>query len=327
MSLLEVTDLTVEYSSGGYVVRPINDFNLEMDKGQLGLLFGASGCGKSTLLSALAGLLRPVSGSIRVDGTPVTGQSAKGLTRYRQTGVGIVFQSFNLIPSLTASENIEIVLLTAGRPRAEARRRSEELLRMVDLGERMHQRPGKLSGGQQQRVAIARALALAPPLLLADEPTAHLDYIQVEGVLNLLRRLVDADRTVLVATHDEQLASLADRVIELTPRQVYASNAAEQVDLADGAILFRQGDAGSLVYVVDSGLIQLFRRRVDGTEEIVQEVGERGHFGEFAPMFRLPRSASARAVGDTVVTGIPLRQFRDRVRTIAIDTPARSDEG
>ena len=133
-----------------------------MERGQLGILLGASGCGKSTLLSALAGLLRPASGSIRVDRTEVVGLSGGALTRYRQLCVGTVFQAFNLIPSLTARENIEIVLRAAGRSRASAHERSEELLGAVDLVSRADQKPGKLSGGQQQRVAIARVARARP---------------------------------------------------------------------------------------------------------------------------------------------------------------------
>jgi len=314
VSLLEVSDLTMEYSSAGYVVRPVRDFSLEMESGQLGLLLGPSGCGKSTLLSALAGLLRPVAGSIRVNGSEVTGLSGAALARYRQSAIGIVFQAFNLIPSLTARENIELVLRTAGYRRTAARRRSETLLEQVDLGDHVNQRPGKLSGGQQQRVAIARALALDPPLLLADEPTAHLDYIQVEGVINILRRLADANRTVLIATHDERLLPLADRIIELAPVQLPATGPAETMALGDGAVLFRQGDLGSLVYMVESGTVVLSRERSDGTEEVLQEVGPGAYFGELAPMFGLPRSATARAQGDTAVTGLPLSSFRSHMR-------------
>ncbi len=313
MSLLEVTDLTVEYSSGGYLVRPLHGFALSMDERELGVLLGASGCGKSTLLSALAGLLRPAAGSIRVNGIEVAGLEGAALNDYRQRSVGVVFQAFNLIPSLTARENIEVVCRTAGLPRASARRRAEELLEMVDLKDRMRHRPGSLSGGQQQRVAIARALALDPPLILADEPTAHLDFIQVEGVLNTLRSLADADRTVLIATHDERLLPLADRVVELSPRAAVAAEI-EHRELHDGEILFAEGDAGSLVYTVDSGTIRLLRERDDGTDELVDEVQPGGYFGELAPMFGLPRSATARAAGPTVVTGLPMKDFRANVR-------------
>jgi putative ABC transport system ATP-binding protein len=310
VSVLEITDLTVEYSSGGYKVRPLDKFNLQMDRGKLGVILGASGCGKSTLLSVIAGLLRPVSGSVCVDGCEVVGMGSKALNHHRQTSIGIVFQAFNLIPSLSARENIELVCRTAGESRAIARDRAEHLLKMVDLGDRMRHRPGSMSGGQQQRVAIARALALDPPVILADEPTAHLDYIQVEGVLTLLRRLADADRTVLIATHDERLLPLADRIIELSPRVAPAAAGVEHRNLEDGEVLFEQGTPGALVYIVESGLIHLIRQRDDGVDEVVREVSEGGYFGELAPMFRLPRSATARAVGPTVVTGLPVTDFR-----------------
>jgi len=313
VSLVEVRDLTVEYSSGGYMIRPIHEFNLTMERGELGILLGASGSGKSTLLSALAGLLRPSAGSIRVDGTEVVGLSGRALTLYRQRGVGVVFQAFNLIPSLSVRENVELVLLTAGHSGRHAHARSEELLGRVDLLPQARKRPGQLSGGQQQRVSIARALALDPQVILADEPTAHLDYIQVEATLNILRELADSNRTVLVATHDDRLLPLADRVVELTPRK-RATGAPERREMADGEVLFRQGDEGSLVYTVDSGTVQLLHEMASGADELIAEVTEGRYFGELAPLFSLPRSATARALGPTVVSGLPLDAFRRRMR-------------
>src|SRR5215213_10150421 len=159
-------------------------------------------------------------------------------------------------------------------PARQARARAEELLDRVGLRERLGHRPGGLSGGEQQRVAIARALAHDPPLVLADEPTAHLDYIQVDGVLRLLRELAAPGRVVVVATHDERLLPLADHVVELTPRAA--------------------GDAIEPVYIVESGTVELYRIRDDRSEERVADVEPGGYFGELAPMFGLRRSASAR---------------------------------
>jgi putative ABC transport system ATP-binding protein len=315
MTLLEITDLTVEYSSGGYKVRPLNDFTLHADKREITVLLGASGCGKSTLLSAIAGLLRPLTGSIRVGDAEVVGLGNRALTRYRRTSVGVVFQAFNLIPSLSARENIEIICRTAGQTRTAGRERAEQLLEMMDLGDRMNHRPGSMSGGQQQRVAIARALALDPPVVLADEPTAHLDYIQVEGVLKTLRDLADADRAVIIATHDERLLPLADRIVELSPRVSPAAAVEENRRLEDGEVLFAQGEPGALVYTVESGLIQLVRQRDDGAEEVVSEIAPGAYFGELAPLYGLPRSALARAVGPTIVTGFPVSEFRARMRS------------
>ena len=217
MGDLSIKDLVVEYSSGGYAVRPINGLNLDVPAGSLVILLGPSGCGKTTLLSCLGGILQPTSGPIKFDDVDVTALEGGALAEYRRDTVGIVFQAFNLVPSLTALENVMVPLRAAGMSRRAARERAEELLTRVNLADRVKHRPGDLSGGQQQRVAVARAIALDPPLILADEPTAHLDFIQVEEVLRLIRSLAAGERVVVVATHDSRILPLADRVVELVP--------------------------------------------------------------------------------------------------------------
>jgi putative ABC transport system ATP-binding protein len=309
---LQIRDLVIEYSSGGYPVRPIDGLALDAGAGELVLLLGASGSGKTTLLSVMAAILTPKSGSVRVAGDEVVGLHGAALTEYRRSTVGVVFQAFNLVGSLNAIENVMVPLRGAGVGRRAARERAVALLEQVDLGNRLTHRPGDMSGGQQQRVAIARALAHDPPVILADEPTAHLDYIQVEGVLRLVRELADDGRLVVIATHDERLLPLADRVVNLTPRADPSSHEPERVELAAGQQLFAQGDRGELVYVVDEGEIEIVRTRDDGIEEIVAKVGAGNYFGELAPMFHLQRSAAARAAGAAVVTGYGLREFRDR---------------
>ncbi|HZP27664.1 MAG TPA: ATP-binding cassette domain-containing protein [Acidimicrobiia bacterium] len=313
--MLAVRDLTIEYTSGGYRVRPISDLSIDVASGELVLLLGASGCGKTTLLSALATLLTPTAGTIHVGDVEVTGLRGPALLEYRRKTVGVVFQAFNLIPSLNARENIEVALRAAGVRRQAARARALELLDHVGLTDRIDHRPADLSGGQQQRVAIARALAHDPPLVLADEPTAHLDYIQVDGVLRLLRELARPGRVVVVATHDDRLLPLADRVVELSARAVADARPPAQVDLAPGQVLFRQGDPGDLVYVVESGEIELVRDLAAGGEELVHVAAPGGYFGELAPMFGLRRSATARARTPAVVTGYSLRDFRARRST------------
>ena len=309
-----IRDLTIEYSSGGYAVRPFDHFNLELQTGQLVLLLGASGCGKTTLLSVLSSLLTPTSGTVHVGETEVTGLTGAALTEYRQRGVGVIFQGFNLIPSLTALENVEVPMRSAGRSRKEARARAEELLAMVGLEDRVGHRPGAMSGGQQQRVSIARALALDPPLVVADEPTASLDYIQVDAVIRHLRDLASPGRIVVISTHDERLLPLADRVVELTPRAILDQRPPERQELASGEELFHQGDPGTLVYEVDEGSIEIVRELADGAgEEILQIVEPGGYFGELAPMFGLQRAATARAgTAPAVVTAYTLRDFRGR---------------
>jgi putative ABC transport system ATP-binding protein len=310
---LVIEDLTIEYSTGDYVLRPIDSMTLHVPSGELVLLLGASGCGKTTLLSAVAGLLTPAAGKISFGDTDVTGLRGGELVEFRRHTVGVIFQVFNLVPSLTASENVQVPLRAAKIKADAAQARAEVLLTRVGLADRMTHHPGDLSGGQQQRVAIARALAHDPPLVLADEPTAHLDYIQVEGILKLLRELATPERVVLVATHDERLLPLADRVIELTRRAGHEARPPQQVALRPGENLFEQGSDGDLVYIVEEGTIELVRARPDGTEDILGLRGPGTYFGELAPLFGIQRSASARAATAAVVTGYGMRDFRERM--------------
>jgi len=307
---LSVKSLTVEFTSGGYKIRPLNGFSFEGDDGQLVVLLGPSGCGKTTMLSCLAGLLKPASGSIHFNNEEVTALHGGALAAYRRHSVGVVFQAFNLIPSLSARANVMVPLRLAGVPRKEARERATALLARVGLTERINHRPAQMSGGQQQRVAIARALVQDPPLVLADEPTAHLDYIQVEGILRLLRDLARPGRMVVVATHDERITNLADKVVELVPLLPAAQREPREVTLGAGEFLFRQGDPSDLVYLIQSGEIEILREKSDGEEEHVTVIGPGGYFGELGPMLNLPRSASARALQPTVLTGHSVQQFR-----------------
>src|SRR6201987_3378104 len=264
MGDLSIQDLVVEYESGGYALRPINGLNLDVAAGALVILLGPSGCGKTTLLSCLGGILRPKSGALKFDGVDITTLDRAALASYRRDKVGIVFQAFNLVPSLTALENVMVPMREAGMSRRDARKRAEELLTRVNLQERMKHRPADLSGGQQQRVAVARAIALDPPLILADEPTAHLDYLQVEEMLRLIRELASGDRIVVVATHDSRLLPLADRVIEMVPTTTLVNRAHETIHLEAGTVLFNQGAIADLVYIVSEGELEMVRQRPGG---------------------------------------------------------------
>jgi putative ABC transport system ATP-binding protein len=203
---LVVTDLTVEYESGDYVIRPLDRLNMNVGGGSLALLLGPSGCGKTTLLSCLAGILKPSSGSISFEGAEVTTLQGSALTTYRRHSVGVVFQAFNLIPSLSALDNVAAPLWAAGIGGKAAHKRAENLLTRVGLNERMHHHPSELSGGQQQRVAIARAMAMKPVLMLFDEPTSALDPELVGEVLEVIRALAQDGMTMLVVTHEMQFA-------------------------------------------------------------------------------------------------------------------------
>ena len=313
MGSLHINDLVVEYSSGGYAVRPIDGLNLDVNAGSLALLLGPSGCGKTTLLSCLGGILRPTSGRIALDDVDVTALDARELTMYRRRTVGIVFQAFNLLASLTAIENVMVPMDAAGMNGRESRQRAEELLERVGLRDRMRHRPGDLSGGQQQRVAVARAIALDPPLILADEPTAHLDFIQVEEVLRLIRELASGERLVVVATHDTRMLPLADRVVEMVPHVASTDRPPETVRLTAGSVLFEQGSMGDLIYVVGEGELDIVRELTGGGEELLRVATAGDYFGEIGTLFGLPRSATVRARSDAEVIGYTGKAFRERL--------------
>jgi len=292
-----IEDVVVEYHRGGYPIRPLDHFDAHVPPGRLALLLGPSGCGKTTLLSCLAGIQDPTSGHIRIDDLDLTQLSPAQLTDYRRNTVGVVFQAFNLVPSLTARENVMVPLRAAGVAKREAAARADELLHDVGLAERAGHRPGSLSGGQMQRVAIARALALDPPLVLADEPTANLDHVQVETVLRILRGLTARGRTVIVSTHDSRLLPLADQVVEMSPEHAHDMTPMIVLNLDPGEELFAEGAEGTRLYRVDDGAVDLTR----GGEHLhTARVGE--IFGEMAPLFNLPRSARAVAAQHTTLS-------------------------
>jgi putative ABC transport system ATP-binding protein len=310
---LSIQDVVVEYSSGGYAVRPINGLSLDVAAGSLVILLGPSGCGKTTLLSCLGGILRPKSGAIKFADVDVTALEGRALGKYRRNTVGIVFQAFNLVSSLTAIENVIVPMRAAGMSRASARQRAEELLTRVGLADRLKHRPGDLSGGQQQRVAVARAIALDPPLILADEPTAHLDFIQVEGVLRLIRSLAHGERVVVVATHDSRILPMADRVVELVPELASTNRLPETVHVDAGEVLFEQCTMGDLIYVVSEGELEIVHELASGGEELVKVAAPGDYFGEIGPLFHMPRSATVRARTDATVVGYTVEAFRERL--------------
>jgi putative ABC transport system ATP-binding protein len=310
MTELRMSEVTVEYSQGSYTVRPIDDLSITAADGELVSLLGPSGSGKTTLLSCLAGLLRPRSGEIHVGETEITSLRGSSLSNYRRRGVGVVFQAFNLIPSLSARENVAVPLVLAGTPWRVANARSDSLLARVGLAERASHRPAQLSGGQQQRVALARALVHDPPLVVADEPTAHLDYVQVEEVLRLIRGLAVPGRLVIVATHDDRFSPLVDRVIDLAPRGADEERAPRHVTLEPGEVLFEFGDSSDYAYVIEQGEVELYRPRAGGGEEPVAVFDTGKYFGEIGVLLGTPRSASARAKRSTVLRGYGSREFR-----------------
>ena len=209
------------YGSGPHAVHALRGVSLDVAPGEMVAVAGRSGSGKTTLLNLVGGLDRPDAGTVRVDGTEVTELDDDGLSRLRSTSVAYVFQTFGLMPALTAAENVGVPLRLRRAPAVERERRVDLLLDLVGLREHARQRPSELSGGQQQRVAIARALAGSPRLLVADEPTGQLDAETGLAVMALLRALVESEGvTAIVSTHDPVMMSLADRVLTISDGRV-----------------------------------------------------------------------------------------------------------
>jgi putative ABC transport system ATP-binding protein len=228
-SIVSTTELTRVYGEGETAVHALRGVTVGFPSGQFAAIMGPSGSGKSTLMHLLAGLDRPTGGSVVVDGQELAQLDDKGLTRLRRDRLGFVFQAFNLVPVLTAEENILLPLTLAGR--RPDREWLDRLIDAVGLRDRLTHRPSELSGGQQQRVAVARALVHRPAVVFADEPTGNLDSRSSEEVLGLLRQAADEfGQTVIMVTHDPQAASVADRIVVLRDGEVVHDGAAADTE-------------------------------------------------------------------------------------------------
>lgn len=219
-AVIEVSGLHKVYE-GAVPVKAVNGIDLTITEGEFTALKGPSGCGKTTLLNLLGGLDQPTSGSILIDGTDITGLSDNELIDFRLHNIGFVFQAYNLIPVLSATENVSFIMLLQDRPKEERLARAEQLLKAVGLEGKEDKRPGQLSGGQQQRVAVARALASKPKFVLADEPTANLDSESTAKLLDIMEQLNrEENMTFVFATHDDRVISKAKRVVSISDGKV-----------------------------------------------------------------------------------------------------------
>ncbi len=217
MSLIEIRSLIKDYPLGNTTVRALHGVDLTIAKGDMVCLMGPSGCGKSTLLNVIGGIDAATSGSVRIEGRELTGLADRELTSLRLHDMGFIFQSFNLIPVLSATENVEFpLLLQGGLSRGEVRKKAEKLLDDVGLSAYRHHRPAELSGGQRQRVAIARALVADPEIVLADEPTANLDSVTGAAILEIMKSMNEKKATTfLFSTHDPNVQPYARTVIRM----------------------------------------------------------------------------------------------------------------
>lgn len=223
-SIVELVNVVKVYRLGeGVEVPALRGVSLKIDKGEFVSVQGPSGSGKTTLLNMIGGLDKPTKGRVIIDGVDITDLGEKELAHFRREKIGFIFQTYNLVPLLTALENVELPMMLSGKfSESEVRRRAEELLALVGLEERMHHRPTQLSGGEQQRVAIARALANEPAIILADEPTGNLDQVSGQRIINLMKNLNETlNQTFIIVTHDPMVAEQTERKFYLVDGKIY----------------------------------------------------------------------------------------------------------
>lgn len=228
MKVLELKDVHKIYNSAEVKVHAVNGVTLDFDEAEFAAIVGPSGSGKTTLLNLIGGLDMPTSGEITIDGTDLSRLKSSQLIDFRMRNIGFVFQSYNLIPVLSAKENVEFIMLLQKWPKEEREKRTFELLKAVGLSDRVNSRPSKMSGGQQQRVAVARALASRPKFVLADEPTANLDSKSAATLLEIMEKLNHEEKvTFIFSTHDARVVKMAHRVITLEDGKVVSDEVRE----------------------------------------------------------------------------------------------------
>ena len=214
MSLIEVRNLKKYYKLGGTIIKALDGINIDINKGEFIALLGTSGSGKSTLLNMLAGLERPTKGTISYGNIDLTKLSEAQITKFRNLNIGFVFQSYNLLPYLSAWENVALPLTFKGIPPSERKKEAEKILEAVGLSHRMNNKPNELSGGQQQRVSIARAFVGKPSIIFADEPTGNLDTKTSFEIMQLIKDIItENNQTFIMVTHDEEMTEFADRTL------------------------------------------------------------------------------------------------------------------
>lgn len=229
MNVIEIKGLTKIYNSSEVQVKAVNGININFKQGEFTAVVGPSGSGKTTFLNMLGGLDKPTYGEVIIGGINIWKLSSRKLIDFRMNNIGFVFQSYNLIPVLTAGENVEFIMQLQGKPKKERMQRTKELLEAVGIGDRIKSRPSKLSGGQQQRVAVARALASNPEFILADEPTANLDSASTSSLLELMSEMNKKFNTTFIfATHDQRVMDKARRIITIEDGKILSDESFER---------------------------------------------------------------------------------------------------
>ena len=337
--LVDLRDVVKAYDSPAGPFLALRGVDLEIEAGEFVAVIGKSGSGKSTLINAIAGIDRPTSGSVHVAGAAIHTLDENEVAAWRGANLGVIFQFFQLLPTLTLLENVALPMEFARRGSARARReRALALLERVEMGEHAHKLPSAVSGGQQQRVAIARSLVNDPALIVADEPTGSLDSRTADTIFQLFEELVDQGKTILMVTHDTDLASRASRVVLIVDGEVVESQVRSALqgiseeDLADvstklepvvleaGAAVFAQGDVADRFYIVVRGSMEVLRTGPGGVQQTVATLGPGEYFGEIGLLDGTGRNATVRvaAGGDASLLALDADTFRHLVADNAL---------
>jgi ABC-type lipoprotein export system ATPase subunit len=341
--LIHLDEVVKRYETDAGSLTALRSVSLEVGNGEFVAVIGKSGSGKSTLVNMITGIDRPSSGGVWVDGTPVHELSEGATAQWRGRTVGVVFQFFQLLPTISLLDNVVLPMEFCRLwTRRERRERALELLGRVGIAEKAGKLPGAVSGGEQQRVAIARALATDPPLLVADEPTGNLDSVNAASVIDLFEQLVADGKTVLIVTHDNDLAARATRTVVVVDGLVvneYVRRALEKLDLDQlgvavahlrretyppGSVIVREGDPAGDFYIVTSGEVEILLRHPGSAEVVVNRLGSGEYFGEIALLRGGTRRNTVRAgaTGPAEVMALDRETFDQLIRE---SEPARRE--
>ena len=341
--LIHLDEVVKQYETPAGSLTALRNVSLEVGDREFVSVIGKSGSGKSTLVNMITGIDRPTSGGVWVDGTPVHELSEGAISQWRGRTVGVVFQFFQLLPTISLLDNV-VLPMEFGRlwTARERRDRAHELLERVGLAERANKLPAAVSGGEQQRAAIARALATDPPLIVADEPTGNLDSANAESMIELFEQLVAGGKTIVIVTHDNDLAARGTRTVVVADGLVvneYVRRALAKLDLeqlglaasnlrretyAPGSVIIRQGDPARDFYIITAGTVEILLRQPGGTELVVNRLGRGEYFGEIALLRGGTRRNTVRAGPDEEVEVMALdRETFDRL--MSESEPARRE--
>jgi ABC-type lipoprotein export system ATPase subunit len=325
MALIDLREVDKNYKTAVGDFPALKNVNLHIEAGEFVSIIGKSGSGKSTLLNMIAGIDRPTSGEVFVNQTAVHEMNENRMARWRGVNLGIVFQFFQLLPTISVIENIMLPMdFCRTYPMREREKRALQLLELVELEEHAYKLPTALSGGQQQRVAIARALANDPPIVIADEPTGNLDSKTADNVFALFENLVSQGKTIIIVTHDSSLAKRAQRTALITDGEIVneyvaralptltndqllkATRQLEVIKYDPGAMILQQGASGENFYIVSKGTVEIVLQREKGSDVIVAQLGPGNYFGEMEFFHERQNRASIRASESTPVEVLAL---------------------